>query len=116
MVKKADLTWRMCVDYIDLNKSCPKDCYPLPAIDQKVDALIGFRRKCFLDAYKGYHQILIDDKDAEKTAFITGGVFFVIRRCRLVSKMLDPLIKDWWIEFKKSKLVVNRRSMSTTWL
>lgn len=53
MVRKPDSSWRMCVDYTDLNKACPKDCHPLPAIEQKVDALIGFRIKCFLDAYKG---------------------------------------------------------------
>lgn len=33
MVKKPDNSWRMCVDYTDLNKYCPKDCYPLPVID-----------------------------------------------------------------------------------
>ena len=37
MVKKPNGTWRMCVDYTDLNKSCPKDEYPLPRIDQIVD-------------------------------------------------------------------------------
>ncbi|KAI3739892.1 hypothetical protein L2E82_30304 [Cichorium intybus] len=55
MVKKSDGSWRMCIDYTDLNKACPKDCYPLPEIDQKVESLQGFRWKCFLDAYKGYH-------------------------------------------------------------
>lgn len=76
MVKKPDESWRMCVDYTDLNKASPKDCHPLPMIDQKVDALLGFQIKCFLDAYKGYHQIFMADDDAKKTAFITErGVF-----------------------------------------
>nr|XP_027086598.1 uncharacterized protein LOC113708335 [Coffea arabica] len=37
LVKKEDLTWRMCVDFTDLNKACPKDCFPLPRIDRLVD-------------------------------------------------------------------------------
>nr|XP_027088665.1 uncharacterized protein LOC113710014 [Coffea arabica] len=61
----------MCVDFIDLNKACPKDCYPLPRIDQLVDSTTGCEIFCFLDAFKGYHQIVLDEEDQEKTAFIT---------------------------------------------
>ncbi|GJX11771.1 hypothetical protein Tco_0201630 [Tanacetum coccineum] len=57
MVKKHNGSWRMCVDFTDLNKSCPKDCYPFPKIDWKVKSLCRYPFKCFLDAYKGYHQI-----------------------------------------------------------
>ncbi|XP_052624863.1 uncharacterized protein LOC128132371 [Lactuca sativa] len=71
MVRKHDGSWRMCIDFSDLNKACPKDCYPLPEIDQKVESLQGFKLKCFLDAYKGYHQILTSKEDEEKTAFYT---------------------------------------------
>ncbi|KAI3767978.1 hypothetical protein L2E82_18407 [Cichorium intybus] len=71
MVKKSDGSWRMCIDYKDLNKACPKDSYPLPKIDQKIESLHGFRWKCFLDAYKGYHPILMKKDDEEKTAFYT---------------------------------------------
>ncbi|GKE49421.1 hypothetical protein Tco_1480679 [Tanacetum coccineum] len=42
MVKKSDNSWRMCVDFKDLNKACPKDGYPLPEIDWKVKSLCGF--------------------------------------------------------------------------
>ncbi|GJS62225.1 reverse transcriptase domain-containing protein [Tanacetum coccineum] len=55
MVKKHDGSWRMCVDFKDLNKACPQDGYPLPEIDWKVESLCGYPFKCFLDAYKGYH-------------------------------------------------------------
>ncbi|GKB54851.1 reverse transcriptase domain-containing protein [Tanacetum coccineum] len=46
MVKKHDGTWRMCVDFKDLNNACPKDCYPLPEIDWKVESLYGYPFKC----------------------------------------------------------------------
>nr|GEV71824.1 reverse transcriptase domain-containing protein [Tanacetum cinerariifolium] len=76
MVKKHDGSWRMCVDFTDLNKACPQDCYPLPEIDWKVESLCGYPFKCFLDAYKGYHQIQLAKPDEEKTAFHTGqGVY-----------------------------------------
>ncbi|GJY96950.1 hypothetical protein Tco_0513860 [Tanacetum coccineum] len=42
MVKKHDGSWRMCVDFTDLNKACPQDCYPLPEIDWKVESLCGY--------------------------------------------------------------------------
>nr|KAJ0215894.1 hypothetical protein LSAT_V11C300145140 [Lactuca sativa] len=57
MVNKANGAWRMCIDYSDLDNACPKDCYLLLEIDQKVQSLEGFRFKCFLNAYKGYHQV-----------------------------------------------------------
>ncbi|GJW12497.1 reverse transcriptase domain-containing protein [Tanacetum coccineum] len=63
MVKKHDDSWRMCVDFKDLNKACPKDGYPLPEIDWKVESLCGFPFKCFLDAYKGYHPIQMAKED-----------------------------------------------------
>nr|GEW93317.1 reverse transcriptase domain-containing protein [Tanacetum cinerariifolium] len=53
-----------------------EDGYPLSKIDWNVESLCGFPFKCFLDAYKGYHQIQMATKDEEKTAFITSkGIF-----------------------------------------
>nr|GFC06259.1 reverse transcriptase domain-containing protein [Tanacetum cinerariifolium] len=76
MVKKHDGSWRVCVDFTDLNRACPQDCYPLPEIDWKVESLCGYPFKCFLDAYKGYHQIQLAEADEEKTVFHTGhGVY-----------------------------------------
>nr|GEU55501.1 reverse transcriptase domain-containing protein [Tanacetum cinerariifolium] len=76
MVKKNDGGWRMCVDFTDINKACPKDCYPLPEINWKIESLAEFSLKCFLDAYKGYHQIQMAKGDEDKTAFFVGeGVF-----------------------------------------
>nr|GEY94096.1 reverse transcriptase domain-containing protein [Tanacetum cinerariifolium] len=71
MVKKHDGSWQMCVGFTDLNKACPQDCYPLSEIDWKVESLCGYPFKCFLDAYKGYHQIQLAESDEEKTAFHT---------------------------------------------
>ncbi|GKF39908.1 reverse transcriptase domain-containing protein [Tanacetum coccineum] len=71
MVKEYDNSWRMCVDFKDLNKACPKDGYSLPEIDWNVESLCGYPFKCFLDVYKGYHQINMTKEDEEKTAFIT---------------------------------------------
>ncbi|GKB01298.1 reverse transcriptase domain-containing protein [Tanacetum coccineum] len=48
MVKKHDDSWRMCIYFKDLNKACPKDGYPLPEIDWKVESLCGFPFKCFM--------------------------------------------------------------------
>nr|GFA82958.1 reverse transcriptase domain-containing protein [Tanacetum cinerariifolium] len=76
MVKKHDGSWQMCVDFTDLNKAYPQDCYPLPEIDWNVESLCRYPFKCFLDAYKGYHQIQMAVADEEKTAFHTGqGVY-----------------------------------------
>ncbi|GJZ37757.1 reverse transcriptase domain-containing protein [Tanacetum coccineum] len=77
MVKKSDRGWRRCMNFTNINKACPKDCYPLPEIDWKIESLSGFRLKCFLDTYKGYHQIQMAEEYKEKTTFYTGErVFF----------------------------------------
>jgi hypothetical protein len=62
---------RMCIDYTDLNKHCPKDPFPLPRIDQVVDSTAGSVLLCFLDCYSGYHQISLHPDGEEKTTFIT---------------------------------------------
>ena len=71
MVKKSNGKWRMCIDYIDLNKACPKDPYPLPSNDGLVDAASSFQLLTFMDAYSGYNQIPKCHHDEEKTVFIT---------------------------------------------
>ncbi|KAI5322547.1 hypothetical protein L3X38_031619 [Prunus dulcis] len=71
MVRNATGGWRMCQDYTDLNKACPKDSFPLPQIDQLVDATAGHEPLSFMDAYSGYNQIFMHPSDSEHTAFIT---------------------------------------------
>ena len=76
MVKKANGKWRMCVDFTDLNKVCPKDSYPLPRIDQLVDSTASHQLLSFTDAFSGYNQINMDEADQEKTSFITSQGLF----------------------------------------
>jgi hypothetical protein len=69
--KKNSNEWRMCVDYTNLNKHCPKDPFGLSRIDQVIDSTAGCDLLCFLDYCSGYHQIAIKEEDHEKTTFIT---------------------------------------------
>jgi hypothetical protein len=71
LVKKSNGKWRMCVDFIDLNKACPKDSFPLPRIDALVDSTSGYGLLSFMDVFSEYNQILMHPQDQEKTAFIT---------------------------------------------
>ena len=59
------------MDFIDLNKACPKDPFPLPWIDQLVDATVGYPWMSFLDTFQGYHQIPLALDNQEKTVFLT---------------------------------------------
>jgi len=71
LVKKPNGKWRMCTDYTDMNKACPKDTYPLPNIDRLVDGASGQEIMSFLDAYSGYNQIQMYEPNIPKTAFTT---------------------------------------------
>ena len=71
VVKKKNDKWRVCVDFTNLNRACPKDSFLMPKIDQLVDATYGHPRMSFLDAFQGYHQIALTLEDREKTAFIS---------------------------------------------
>ena len=70
LVQKANGKWRMCVDFKDLNKACPKDPYPLPSINSLVNDASGCSLLCFLDALSGYNQICMRPSDESKTAFM----------------------------------------------
>ena len=78
LVKKANGKWRLCINFTDINKACPKDSFPLPRIDLIVDATTGHELLSFMDAFSGYNQISMKPKDAfmdpndpEKTSFVT---------------------------------------------
>ena len=104
MVKKTNGKWRLCLDFTDLNKACPKDSYPLLCIDQLVDSTAGHKLLSFMDAFSGYNQIRMDEADQEKASFITSqGLFrykvmpFGLKNARatyqrLVNHMFRPQI------------------------
>jgi hypothetical protein len=69
--RKNTVEWRMCVDYTDLNKHCPKDPFGLQCIDQIIDSIAGSALLSYLDCYSGCHQIALREEDQSKTSFIT---------------------------------------------
>ena len=72
LVKKANGKWRLCIDFTDINRACPKDSFPLPRIDLIVDATADHELLSFMDAFSRYNQIKMDPSDQEKTSFVTG--------------------------------------------
>ena len=105
LVKKANIKWRVCINYIDLDKICPKDCFPLSRIDQLVDATAGYELLSFMDAYSGYNQIPLSRVDQAKTTFtMDQGLYcyqvmsFDLKNAgatyqRLINKIFAPFIR-----------------------
>jgi hypothetical protein len=80
MEKKANGKSRMCIDFTDLNKACPKDEFPLPRIDSLLGAAASSELMSLLDCYLGYHQIWMKKEDEPKTSFITpSGTYCYLR-------------------------------------
>jgi len=79
LVKRVNGTWRMCVEYTDLNKACPRDAYPLPNIDRLVDGATWNKVLSFLYAYSGYNQICMAVSDMNKIVFITDDANYFYR-------------------------------------
>ena len=73
LVKKRDGSWRLCIDYRQLNSITKKDAYPLPRIDDSIDALSGSTYFSTLDLVSGYWQVKMSADAAEKAAFCTRG-------------------------------------------
>ena len=102
VVKKKNGKWRVCVNFTELNKACSMDPFPLPKIDQLVDATVGHPRMSFLDVFQGYHQILLALDDQEKTAFVipTGNYHYKVMPFglknlgstyqRMMTRMFEP--------------------------
>ncbi|XP_020421233.1 uncharacterized protein LOC109949580 [Prunus persica] len=120
MVRKPRKGWRMCVDYTNLNRACPKDSFPLPRIDQLVDATAGHALLSFTDAYSGYNQIFMHPEDQAHTSFITDrGLYcykvmpFGLKNAgatyqHLVNQLFAPLIGNTMEVYVDDMLVKSR--------
>ncbi|XP_075655131.1 uncharacterized protein LOC142625338 [Castanea sativa] len=109
VMKKKNGKWKACVDFIDLNRACLKDPFPMLKIDQLVDATCRHLRMSFLDTFQGYHQIALADEDQEKMVFITldANYHYTVMPCGLKNagaiyqRMMTRMFRDkieWTVE------------------
>jgi hypothetical protein len=125
LVRKKNNEWRMCVDYTDLNKHCPKDPFGLPYIDEVVDSTAGCELLSFLDCYSSYHQISLREEDQIKMSFITPfsaycymTMSFGLKNAgatyqRAIQQCLKDQIRDQLIEAYVDDVVVKTKMAST---
>lgn len=71
VLKKKKGQVRMCVDFRDINRTCPKDDFPTPMTEMVIDATTGYGALSFMDGFSGYNQIKMDENDAYDMAFRT---------------------------------------------
>ena len=121
MVRKKDSGWRMCVDYRRLNSITKFDCFPLPHLDEALDAFAGATVISSLDLAMAYHQVPIKHVDVEKTGFITHvGLFKMMKMpfglCnapstyqRLMTSVLQGLLGRICIAYLDNVIVVSKR-------
>ncbi|GJU71632.1 putative reverse transcriptase domain-containing protein [Tanacetum coccineum] len=118
-VKKKDGSFRMCIDYYELNKLTVKNRYPLPRIDDLFDQLQGSRVYSKIDLRSGYHQLRVREEDIPKTTFRTryGHEFQVMPFCLtnaptlfmdLTNKVCKPYLDRFVIVFIDDILIYSK--------
>jgi hypothetical protein len=85
MVLKKNGNMRMCIDFTELNKACPKDPYPLPRIDVIIDQAADCDMLSLLDCFSGYHQVWMRREDEAKTGFTTPSASSASSGCQRAS-------------------------------
>jgi hypothetical protein len=124
MVKKKNGKWRMCTYFIDQNKCCPNDDFPLSRIDKVVDSVAGCETMALLDCFWGYHQIWLHKEDEEQTSFIIPfGTYCYLRMleglknagltiCRMTKSILKEEMERNVFTYVNDIVVANRNHES----
>ncbi|GKC10654.1 putative reverse transcriptase domain-containing protein [Tanacetum coccineum] len=118
-VKKKDGSFRMCIDYRELNKLTIKNRYPLPRIDDLFDQLQGSSVYSKIDLRSGYHQLRVRDEDIPKTAFRTryGHYEFQFSKCDFwirIVQFLGHLIDSQGLHVDPAKIEAVKNWTSPT--
>jgi hypothetical protein len=103
MVPKKNGKWRMCIDFTDLNKACPKEDFPLTRTEVAIDSVAGCEIMSLLDCFSRFHQIWLRIDDQEKTSFITSFGPSASSECPKDLKTLVPCYAGWSLKPSRNK-------------
>lgn len=115
LVQKKNEKWRVCVDFTDLYKACPKDSYALPQIDLLVDSNAWHKLLSFMEAYFGYNQIKMYEPDKETTSFVLDRGTYCYKVMPFGLKTQEQRTSNSSIESSRKKSMTQWRSKWMTW-